>query len=102
MKAFFRKLKENKKLQRTVIIVLVLAVFFGCAGFVISQSADISRLGKQKEAYSRQLEEQKAENDELQGVLESDDKDSFIEQKAHEKGYVKPDEEVFYDVAGSN
>ncbi len=102
MKVFFQKLKQNKKLQRTVIIVLVAAVFFGCAGFVISQSADISRLGKQKEAYSNQLDEQNAENDELQGVLESDNKDSYIEQKAREKGYVKPDEEVFYDVAGSN
>lgn len=102
MKAFFQKLKQNKKLQRTVIIVLVAAVFFGCAGFVISQSADISRLGKQKEAYSNQLDRQNAENDELQGVLESDNKDSYIEQKAREKGYVKPDEEVFYDVAGSN
>lgn len=102
MKAFFQKLRQNKKLQRTVIIVLVAAVFFGCAGFVISQSADISRLGKQKEAYSKQLEEQQAENEELQGVLESDNKDSYIEQKAREKGYVKPDEEVFYDVAGSN
>ncbi len=102
MKAFFKKLKQNKKFKKTIILIAVAAIFFGCAGFVISQSADISRLGKQKEAYSRQLDEQNAENDELQGVLESDNKDDYIEKKAREKGYVKPDEEVFYDVAGSN
>lgn len=102
MKALWQKLKQNKKLRTTVIVIAVAAVFFGCAGFVISQSADISRLGKQKEAYSKQLDEQNAQNDELQGVLESDNKDAYIEQKAREKGYVKPGEEVFYDVAGSN
>lgn len=102
MKALWQKLKQNKKLRTTIIAVFVAVVFFCCAGFIISQSADISRLGREKEAYSKQLEEQNAENDELQGVLESDDKDSYIEQKAREKGYVKPDEDVFYDAVGSN
>lgn len=102
MKAFFQKLKQNKKMRAALIIIPVVIVFFVCAGIVISQSADINRLEKQQEAYSRQLDEQKENNDELQGVLESDDKDSYIEQKAREKGYVKPGEEAFYDVAGSN
>lgn len=102
MKAQWQKLLNNKKFRTTFIVVAVLVVFFCCAGYIVSQSADISRLGKEKEAYSNQLDEQNAENDKLQGVLEDDNKDSYIEQKAREKGYVKPGEEVFYDVAGSN
>ena len=35
-------------------------------------------------------------------IDDSDNKDEYIEQKAREKGYVKSDEIVFYDVSGSN
>ena len=33
--------------------------------------------------------------------MDSDDRDAYIEQKAREKGYVKSDEIVFYDISGS-
>ena len=39
------------------------------------------------------------ENDRLNEVLESEDKNDYIEQKAREKGYVKSGETVFYDIS---
>ncbi len=100
MKTFFLNLKNNKKMRLTVIVIAVAVVFFVCAGIVVTQGADINRLKKQQAAYSQQLEQQQADNDELQGIVESDNKDAYIEKKAREKGYVKSDEEVFYDVSG--
>ena len=100
MKTFFLNLKNNKKMRLTVIVIAVAIVFFVCAGIVVTQGADINRLKKQQAAYSQQLEQQQADNDELQGIVESDNKDAYIEKKAREKGYVKSDEEVFYDVSG--
>jgi len=34
-------------------------------------------------------------------VVGADNKDDYIEQKAREKGYVKGDEIVFYDISGT-
>lgn len=32
-------------------------------------------------------------------MLDNEDKDEYIEKKAREKGYVKSDEIVFYDIS---
>lgn len=102
MKAFFQKIKQNKKMRALMIAIPLVVLFFVCGGIIVSQVADISRLQKQESAYSEQLAAQQKENDSLQAILDSDDKDSYIEKKAREKGYVKSDEVVFYDIAGSN
>ena len=70
--------------------------------FRSAQSADISRLNNQKSAYEQQLEDQKKENEELDAILQSENKDDYMEQKAREKGFVKSNEIVFYDISGSN
>ncbi|MCD7872712.1 MAG: septum formation initiator family protein [Clostridiales bacterium] len=102
MKALFLKLKQNKRIRFTAAAVLLLAFFFGCGDTVVSQTADINRLKKEEAAYSSQLSAQQDENAALEAILDSDDKDAYIEQKARERGYVKSDEIVFYDIAGSN
>lgn len=102
MKAFLQNLKQNKKMRLLAIAIPLIVLFFVCGGFIVSQSADISRLKKQEAQYSAQLAAQQEENASLEEILDSDDRDSYIEQKAREKGYVKSDEIVFYDVSGSN
>lgn len=47
----------------------------------------------------RKYDAQQEENKELQAVLDNEDKDDYIEKKAREKGYVKSDEIVFYDIS---
>ncbi|MCD7796543.1 MAG: septum formation initiator family protein [Clostridiales bacterium] len=81
------------------IFLLALFVVFGIS--TINQHKDISRLESQKEEISAEYEEQTQENKELQAVLDSDSLDDYIEQKAREKGYVKSNEIVFYDISSS-
>lgn len=102
MKALLQKIKQNNKLKALAIIIPLVALFFVCGTIIVSQVSDISRLQKQSAAYDSELEAQENENAALAGILESDDKDSYIEKKAREKGYVKSDEIVFYDISGSN
>lgn len=102
MKRIFQNLIHNKKTKLFVIAGILLCIFFYCCSVIIGQVADISRLKSQKTAYAQQLEDQKSENEELDAVLESDNKDEYMERKAREKGYVKSDEIVFYDISGSN
>lgn len=102
MKKTFQNLIHNKKAKIILVAGIILGVFFYCCSIIIGQIADISRLSSQKAAYAQELEDQKKENEELDAILESEDKDEYMEQKAREKGYVKSDEIVFYDISGSN
>lgn len=83
----------------SVVLLVAVFVFFGTS--IVNQSADINRLENQKAEISAKYEEQEKKNKELQAVLDSEDKDDYIEQKAREKGYVKSDEIVFYDISSS-
>lgn len=102
MNALFQKIKENGKMRALAIIIPLVVLFFVCGGIIVSQVTDINRLQKKDAAYAAELEAKQKENEELEAILESEDKDSYIEQKAREKGYVKSDEIVFYDISGSN
>lgn len=95
-------LKEKHKLHVAAAALFLLVVFFICAGYFIAQSADIKRLQAQYQSYQDELDAQEEENEALESIIESDDVDSYIEQKAREKGYVKSGEIVFYDISGSN
>ena len=102
MGKIFLNLKQNKKFRASLIVGVLLLIFFYCGGVIVAQSADLSHLKKQKDAIEQQLEEQKKENEELDAILQSEDKDDYMEQKARENGYVKSNEIVFYDISGSN
>lgn len=101
MKAL-KSLMKNRKFKIAAVAVPLVVLFIFCSAGIVSQYADISRLKKQEADYSAQLAEQEEENQALEEILDSEDKDEYIEQKAREKGYVKSDEIVFYDIAGSN
>ena len=101
-KISFKSLFLDKKNIVTFVLTLVLiAGFVGFGIKVVNQRADISRMEIQKQEIALKVEKQEQENKELQAVLDNENKDDYIEQKAREKGYVKSDEIVFYDISAS-
>lgn len=101
MKAKEEKKHSQKSIKKIIIIVLVSVLALVCAVKTISNVSDIKRLKVQTSAAEQQLEEQEKKNDSLKAVLDSDDKDEYIEQKAREDGYVKDGEVVYYDISSS-
>lgn len=93
--------KNSKRFRRLLIVIPLVILFLYCGATLVNQSADISRMQKQKETLSAQLSAQEEENERLQEIVDSENKDDYIEQKAREKGYVKGDEIVFYDISGT-
>ena len=79
-------MKRSKYLRLLLVVPMVVLVLY-CSVTLVSQTADISRIQQ--------------ENARLEEVVGADNKDDYIEQKAREKGYVKGDEIVFYDISGT-
>lgn len=102
MKETVIRMVKSRKFRVSAVAIALVIMFFCCSGFIVSQAADINRLKNQQAAYTEQLNDQLKENKALEEILDSDDRDAYIEQKAREKGYVKSGEIVFYDAAGSS
>lgn len=98
IKAFLSE-KKNIPMLLITIGLIVLFVFFGVT--MVNQNADISRMEKQRDEIAAKVEAQVQTNEQLQAVLDNEDRDDYIEQKAREKGYVKSNEVVFYDISSS-
>lgn len=96
----FKSFFSSKKNISLMLITVLLIGAFGYFGIkTVNQNSDINRLEIQKQELEQKLEEQEQDNKELQAVLDNENKDDYIEQKAREKGYVKSDEVVFYDIS---
>ena len=69
----------------------------------ISAQLEIREKEKQAAEVRAQVEQQQAENERLQAVVDGGDEKQYIERVAREKlGYVMPDEKVYYDITPSN
>ena len=96
--------KVSKFIRSKSFVKLVIAIFFiglvsYCSYTLISNYSDISRLKAQAVELDAQYEAQIKENEKIKAILNSDNKNDYIEQKAREKGYVKDGETVFYDIS---
>lgn len=86
--------------KRSFILTLALVLLVGYFIItIVGLQLDINErravLDQKTAAYEQQL----ADNDRLQSIIDNDDKSEYIEQVAREKlGYVMPGEKVFYDV----
>lgn len=100
-KSFKSFLSSKKNIPAIIVTILLVAAFIFFGVTVVNQNADISLMERQKEELAVKYEEQVQTNAQLQDVLDNEDKDDYIEQKAREKGYVKSDEIVFYDISAS-
>ena len=97
--------KTNKKPKKSALkisigIAIAVVVAIG-VGALIKNAADISRLHAQLADSDEKYSEQVEENTRLKEILESDDKDAYMEQKAREEDYIKDNEIKLHDV-GSN
>lgn len=99
MKTNAKSMKNKNSILKIFLAVLFAAFVIYCSGTLIKNSADINRLNAKAAEYDAQYEQQVKENDEIKAILNSDNKDKYIEQKAREKGYVKDGETVFYDAS---
>lgn len=96
LKDFFT---SKKNIPMFFVIAFLVGVFVFSGVSVVNQKSDISLLERQRDEIAVKYEEQVEENEKLQAVLDNENKDDYIEQKAREKGYVKSDEVVFYDIS---
>lgn len=101
MKIKVDKQNGKKNIIKIVVIAVVVALVGYCAFCLVSNAADISRLRAQKEDLNTKYEQQIDDNKKVKSILNSDNKDDYIEQKAREKGYVKDGEVVYYDISSS-
>lgn len=92
---------SGKKVFTVVSAVILTGLFVAFGITTLNSRADIGVLENKRAEIAEQYEQQVKVNEELQAVLDSDDKDDYIEMKAREKGYVKSDEIVFYDISAS-
>ena len=106
MKETVRKMKAKKRKPQKYSFILTLALLLAAGYFVISFiSAQLEIREKEKQAAEvrAQVEQQQAENERLQAVVDGGDEKAYIERVAREKlGYVMPDEKVYYDITPSN
>lgn len=97
------KMKTSRKRKKSIILelaVVAVAVYF-VASYVQVQ-VQINQASQKCDEISAVYDEQQLENKELQRLLDSGSEEEYIERIAREQlGYVKPDEKVFYDVAGN-
>lgn len=100
MKAKAQKLNK-KGIARLLVIFFILALVVYSGFQLLGNAADITRLKALAADYETQYQQQINENEKVKAILDSENKDEYIEQKAREKGYVKDGEMVFYDISSS-
>ena len=92
---------NRKTLIKSALVLAFAALVLYCTFSLLSNYADISRLKAQAAEFDAQYTQQMEENEKVKAILESDNMDEYIEQKAREKGYAKDGEMVFYDISSS-
>lgn len=81
----------------TKIVVLVLLIYM--ATTLLDLRGQIQTAQTQRDALAQQVADQQLENQELADAIENSDDPDMLEQVARDKGYVREDEIVIYDVA---
>ncbi len=96
-----RKKRYNEKkglFNRGLVRLVAAAVFIGCTVLLIATETDCREKEEQIALIQDKLDAYETENAELQRVLDSDDKNAYMEKIAlEERGYAYTDERRFYD-----
>lgn len=92
------KVKKQRSFSFILLVVIVaFAIYFAVS--LVSSAKEIQSKQAEIDELKTQCEQQLAENDELQGIIDNGDQDDYIEQVAREKyGYIKPGERVYQDI----
>ena len=100
MKERVRNINKKSAIKYLVAVLFAVLVIY-CSISLINNYSDISRLKAQASDADAKYEQQIEDNEKIKAILDSDNKDEYIEQKAREKGYAKDGETVFYDISSS-
>lgn len=92
---------SKQNIVRFAVAALLIVVMAYSAISLATNYADIGTLKTQAAQSQKIYEDQEAENERIKAILDSKNKDEYIEQKAREKGYVKSGETVYYDISSS-
>ena len=81
----------------TILIVLALLMYMAIS--LLDLQGKIQDVQAQRDALSRQVTDQRLENQKLADAIANSDDPEMLEQVARDRGYVKENEILFIDVA---
>lgn len=81
----------------TKVVIMVLMIYMTLS--LLNLRAQIETAQGQKEALAAQVAAQRMENQQLTEAIENSDDPEMLESVARSKGYVKPGETLYIDVA---
>ena len=81
----------------TKIVVLALLIYMTTS--LLDLRGQIQATQSQRDTLAQQVADQRLENQELADAIEHSDDPEMLERVAREKGYVKQNELLFYNVA---
>lgn len=81
----------------TKIVVLALMVYMASA--LLNLHGQIQSVQDQRSLLSAQVDKQRMDNQQLSEAIENSDDPDMLESVARDKGYVKPGETLYVDIA---
>ena len=81
----------------TKLVIVVLLIYMATS--LLDLRGKIQTTLQEQEALTQQVEDQTLANQQLQEAIENSDDPDTLERVAREKGYVKQNEVLFFDVA---
>ena len=81
----------------TKVLITVLMIYMTIS--LLNLHKQIQSVQKEREILQEQIAVKKLENQQLSEAIENSDDPAMLESVAREKGYVKPDETMYVDVA---
>lgn len=90
--------KKKRNLAKKIFVVVALCFSVYMAITIIYDKAEIAKLRAEKKEISRQIDEEKAQNDEYSRMLDSGEKEYMKKIAIDKLGYAYPEERRFYIV----
>lgn len=93
--------KAGRKHSKIMIFVVAAVILFAGSMYGIIR-ADINKKQTELDALNAEYEAISAENEEINSLINETDEARLYEHLARERGYVYPDEKIYYDVTPGN
>lgn len=85
-----------------IMIVTIAAVILFAGSMYGALRSDINQKRTTLDALNAEYEELSADNEEINSLINETDEAKLYEHLARERGYVYPDEKIYYDVTPGN
>ncbi|MCQ2480189.1 MAG: septum formation initiator family protein [Clostridia bacterium] len=95
-----KKAKKSRRKHSFLLTVCLISLVIVFVISLVSIKKEIDKRTAEKEQMEQMCSEEDAANEELQSIVDSGNKDEYVEKVAREKyGYIKPGDIVYQDVA---